>query len=180
MGRPRRHALRRGARHPGAGATFEELPDLLIARFGPLGQGIIVSPPAGGRRRGFGEVIAASWLLRLGWSNPSGAWGRSVRRRHGIDPRRASAAPIGAALSAEPSTRGNSPMSPGVQKRRPPAWKGEANTPVDVRCVAGRLVPRGGPALPGLGISPGGAGPPTAALPRPRWPSPRCRDPRTR
>jgi probable F420-dependent oxidoreductase len=40
--------------------TFEELPDLLIGRFGSLGQGIIVSPPPDDGNDGrFREVVAA-------------------------------------------------------------------------------------------------------------------------
>jgi probable F420-dependent oxidoreductase len=40
--------------------TFEELPEILAARFAGLGQGIVVSPPAGADDDGaFGEVIAA-------------------------------------------------------------------------------------------------------------------------
>jgi probable F420-dependent oxidoreductase len=41
-------------------ATFDELPDLLLSRFGSLGQGIVVSPPAEtGDDGAFSEVIAA-------------------------------------------------------------------------------------------------------------------------
>jgi probable F420-dependent oxidoreductase len=40
--------------------TFAELPDLLVKRFGTLGQGIVVSPPADARDDGaFREVLAA-------------------------------------------------------------------------------------------------------------------------
>jgi hypothetical protein len=40
--------------------TFEELPGLLVGRFGQLGQGIIVSPPREATDdRAFGDVIAA-------------------------------------------------------------------------------------------------------------------------
>jgi hypothetical protein len=40
--------------------TYEELPGLLTERFGGLGQGILVSPPApGGDDDAFGAVIAA-------------------------------------------------------------------------------------------------------------------------
>jgi probable F420-dependent oxidoreductase len=40
--------------------TFEELPDLLVKRFGALGEGIIVSPPSDATDDGaFSEVIAA-------------------------------------------------------------------------------------------------------------------------
>jgi probable F420-dependent oxidoreductase len=40
--------------------TFDELPDLLLGRFGGLGQGIVVSPPAdGGDDGAFREVIRA-------------------------------------------------------------------------------------------------------------------------
>ena len=40
--------------------TFDELPGLLHDRFDGLGQGIVVSPPADGRRRrAFGLVVAA-------------------------------------------------------------------------------------------------------------------------
>ena len=41
-------------------ATFEELPDLLLARFSRLGQGILISPPADDADDGaFAAVIAA-------------------------------------------------------------------------------------------------------------------------
>jgi probable F420-dependent oxidoreductase len=44
--------------------TFEEIPDLLISRFGSFGRGIVVSPPADeGNDAAFGAVIAA---LRAG------------------------------------------------------------------------------------------------------------------
>jgi probable F420-dependent oxidoreductase len=48
----------------GPSGTVEELPDLLIGRFGSLGRGIVVSPPPdGGDDAAFGAVIAA---LRAG------------------------------------------------------------------------------------------------------------------